>query len=499
MAYLYVITLYILQRARSELWNYKQKEYFSQKVGYLTIYPLLHYFLEISCDTIIRVINYKRRNLMYDTMIKNRVGKTPLFRAERLEQELGISKIFLKLEGNNPSGHRLDRLAYLLIKDALSSEKKSLCMGVFGTLAQSISFFASHYGLECIFVLPDNHKAVPSKLSKIKNSRIIKYGKTQKDCIEYCQKLSKENNWYNATPVSGNDLFNMTAQITLAEELSLQSKEDIHTVFSQMGYNSSSSGLCLGFTHLWTLEKSKNIPLFYSCTSDKSSAVNNKPIKQPLNLKVPVSSNAFSKNHEKIISITNIELNEYVSKIKNTERIKMDMTNGYAVAGFIKEAQNGNLSKGNHIILLNDGRIDLEIRQIKKEENIISSNKIAELINEWLMEYTDPIEEIYNALENAFEKGLVLIAYHNNHLSGIAIIVNTGFNSFATQFHLAYIATKKSVKGRGIATHLLHKSIQLTNGNISLHVEKDNQKAIKLYEKMGFKSCYQRMIYTYRK
>ena len=112
------------------------------------------------------------------------------------------------------------------------------------------------------------------------------------------------------------------------------------------------------------------------------------------------------------------------------------------------------------------------------------------------MEFGDPADEIHNALDNAYEKGFVIVAYHNKQIAGISIIVNFGFDKFATKYHLAYIATRRNTKGRGIATEILQKAIQLTEGNLSLHVETYNKRAIKLYEKMGFENCYSRMIYT---
>lgn len=61
---------------------------------------------------------------MNSVLIEKRVGKTPLVRAKNLEKKLGITNIYLKLEGNNPSGFRIDRLTYILIKDALRVNKK---------------------------------------------------------------------------------------------------------------------------------------------------------------------------------------------------------------------------------------------------------------------------------------------------------------------------------------------------------------------------------------
>ncbi|MDD4614773.1 MAG: GNAT family N-acetyltransferase, partial [Caldisericia bacterium] len=91
--------------------------------------------------------------------------------------------------------------------------------------------------------------------------------------------------------------------------------------------------------------------------------------------------------------------------------------------------------------------------------------------------------------------GVVLCAYYNSVLAGIAIVSRTGFDKFFPKYHLSYIATKKDIKGRGIATQLMEKVIEVTNGDLTLHVEIDNKRAIKLYEKMGLQKKYYRMYY----
>jgi threonine synthase len=89
----------------------------------------------------------------------------------------------------------------------------------------------------------------------------------------------------------------------------------------------------------------------------------------------------------------------------------------------------------------------------------------------------------------------VLGAYSRGHLAGIAIVSKTRFKTFFPKYHLSYIATKKNIRGRGIATQLLQKVIELTKGDLSLHAETDNKRAIQLYEKMGFRKKYYRMLY----
>ena len=95
---------------------------------------------------------------MVDEIFKHRVGRTPLIRANKLEQKLGIKKIYLKLEGNNPSGHREDRLAYLIIRDALTRGKKTICMGTYGTIGGSLSYLAQYFDVNCVFYVPNKAK-----------------------------------------------------------------------------------------------------------------------------------------------------------------------------------------------------------------------------------------------------------------------------------------------------------------------------------------------------
>jgi len=199
-----------------------------------------------------------------------------------------------------------------------------------------------------------------------------------------------------------------------------------------------------------------------------------------------------------VTGISEEQLLLYTNRFKEIEDIKFSIENGYSIAGFMREAERGNLTEGTHVILLNDGRIDLDVRQVSKEEMDISIDQLVGFMQEWLMEYGDPDYEIKDALQSAFDKGFVLMAYYSGQLAGVAVIVHTGFESFIPTYHLGYIATRRTIKGRGIATQLLNKAIEISQGNISLHVEMNNTRAIKLYEKMGFAKSYVRMIHKSR-
>ena len=93
------------------------------------------------------------------------------------------------------------------------------------------------------------------------------------------------------------------------------------------------------------------------------------------------------------------------------------------------------------------------------------------------------------------EKGFILYAARDELIDGVCVVVNMGFEKFIPTYHLAYIGTNSNSKGRGLGTELIEYAVDLTDGRISLHVDLDNYRAKKLYEKMGFKHVYNRMIF----
>lgn len=452
---------------------------------------------------------------MNDEILKDRVGKTPLIRAKKLEKELDVGSIYLKLEGNNPSRRKADRLAYMIIKDAIDVNKNVICLGMIHDLAKSLAFLCEYYKLKCIFVFPEKSRWLKYKEFQTDYIEIIEYGKNERQSIEYSNQLSKEKRYYNANLGIENNILNMTALSAISEELAQQSKKTIDSMFIQMSYGFSISGIYLGFRKLWMNDEISIMPSLYSCTIEQGNIIYDKyketsgylkeykPVKKTkYNKYVRIGESKMVENafdavldtSGTIIGLEEEELLSYVKYFKSLENIKLSIENGYALAGFIKKAKAGELKYGNHVILLNDGHIDLEIKKIEDYEGV-TIIKLVKMLNNWLMEYTDPIEEIREAVNNAIRSGYILLASLNNRIVGISVIVNTGFENFIPTYHLAYIATDKNVKGRGVATQLLQNAIDLTEGNISLHVEKDNKNAIKLYEKMGFRKSYLRMIH----
>jgi len=457
---------------------------------------------------------------MSEKIIQNRIGKTPLVEVRSLEEYLGISKIYLKLEGNNPSGHREDRLAYLIIKEALSKGKDTICIGTYGIVAGSLAFLSQFFDVRCVFYTPDKDKIMRKDLIG-ESSEIIEFGDTYEECINESRRVAEANGWFNANAGLENNVMNMCAFSIMANEIFKKTRMNVDTIFSQTSNGSSISGLQLGIKQLWLENKLKKTPAIYAVSTAHGNAIVSsfeknldrfQPIREDSEINPTEYSmhlinrysqngqdalNAISESGGKALGITEEELIKYYNIInENLEGLHLSIYHAYPLAAFIKEVECGNIKEGNHVIILNDGMVDIDIRPVSDKDDLpLPYNQLVEKTHHWLLGYKDPIIEIEEAVENALDKGFLLCAYQDNELVGITVIVNFGFEHFATSYHLAYIATNSKVKGMGIATQLLNEAIELTEGDLSLHVDLDNEGAIKLYEKMGFKKPYYRMIH----
>ncbi len=75
---------------------------------------------------------------------------------------------------------------------------------------------------------------------------------------------------------------------------------------------------------------------------------------------------------------------------------------------------------------------------------------------------------------------------------GVVIINHTNMGGYIPEHILVYIAVHKEARGEGVGGQLMERIVEVTEGDIALHVEPDNP-AIHLYEKYGFTNDYLEM------
>jgi threonine synthase len=436
-------------------------------------------------------------------------------RAKKLEKFLGVEEVYLKLEGANPYGHKFDRVSEVIVKDALNHKKNGLLVDGSDDYINSFIQFCESNELSVKIPLFKNEKW---KENSFKNNELFIDFRANKlnNKHELLDNYCKNNNFYNASYQYANRHLSIISLQKIGEEIAEKLGDDINTVFTQLSYGYTVSSLYNGFVNKWVDGDINRYPQIFSCTIPKGNAIFNDYKKnmemsdlEDYNIKV----NKYTRNlftgegvlledtlrairdtEGKIISVDEALLKESVQVLKKQESILLSTEEGYAFAGFYKLAKEGKIKNGKHVIVLNDGKSDLELYRVTSFEKY-SKETISNWIKEWLQDYSDPIEETEDAVESAIKTGYILLALRNNNPQGVCVVVNLGFKDFIPTYHLGYIGTKEGNKGRGIATELINQMIELTKGKLSLHVDLENKRARKLYEKLGFRTSYYRMIY----
>jgi threonine synthase len=94
-------------------------------------------------------------------------GFTPLVHARNLGRELGLSNLYLKYEGSNPTGSFKDRGMVVAVSKALEAGARSIVCASTGNTSASAAAYAAAAGLEVVVVLPKGRIAVGKLLQAL--------------------------------------------------------------------------------------------------------------------------------------------------------------------------------------------------------------------------------------------------------------------------------------------------------------------------------------------
>jgi len=124
----------------------------------------------------------------------------------------------------------------------------------------------------------------------------------------------------------------------------------------------------------------------------------------------------------------------------------------------------------------------------------VEKQNIIDFLHEHLDQYNDSRLAIghciaYAMKEHSLDGGFIIVGKENGQTQGVVIVNRTGMKHYIPENILVYIAVHKKARGKGYGKSLMQKTLEMTQGNIALHVEHDNPARF-LYEKFGFQNKY---------
>jgi len=122
-------------------------------------------------------------------------GFTPLVKADRLGEELGLRNLYLKNDSMNPTNSFKDRVVSVAISWARANGFETIACASTGNLANAVAAYAARAGLECFVFIPTDLE--PAKVSAISvfEPNIVAVRGTYDDVNRLCSQLLESTPW----------------------------------------------------------------------------------------------------------------------------------------------------------------------------------------------------------------------------------------------------------------------------------------------------------------
>jgi threonine synthase len=146
-------------------------------------------------------------------------GATPLVHADRLGEALGLRNLYLKVEGQNPTGSFKDRGMVVAVAKALEEGAVSVICASTGNTSASAAAYAAAAGLECVVVLPAGKIAVGKLLQALVfGARVVSVRGNFDEALRVVRALSEQDE-HPVTLVNSVNPFRLEGQKTAAFEV----------------------------------------------------------------------------------------------------------------------------------------------------------------------------------------------------------------------------------------------------------------------------------------
>ena len=122
-----------------------------------------------------------------------RAGFTPLVRAERLAQELGLGELWLKDDTRNPTGSFKDRVVAVALAKARELGFKVASCASTGNLANSVAAHAARAGMSAYVFIPSDLEHVKIAMTAIFDLKLIAVDGNYDDVNRLCAEIASEH------------------------------------------------------------------------------------------------------------------------------------------------------------------------------------------------------------------------------------------------------------------------------------------------------------------
>lgn len=301
-------------------------------------------------------------------------GGTGCHLCEHLANQIGVEKLYVKNEGENPTGSFKDRGMTVGVTKAVELGVKSVICASTGNTSASLAAYAAKAGLDCAVLIPSG-KIAYGKLSQamIYGAKVIQVRGNFDESLDAVLKLSeKHRSIYLLNSINP---FRIEGQKSLGYEICDQLKQEApDRVIVPVGNAGNISAIWKGFNEFHELDLIGSLPKMTGIQAVGSSpiaqAIKNgsdiiAPVSAPetvataIRIGAPVSwkkaLNAIRESEGTAETVTDEEILSAQKLLARVEGLFVEPASASSIAGLIKLVENGTVDRDERVVCVTTG------------------------------------------------------------------------------------------------------------------------------------------------
>ena len=316
-------------------------------------------------------------------------GGTGLHRSAHLCEELGLKHLWVKNEGENPTGSFKDRGMTVGVTKAVELGARHVICASTGNTSASLAAYAARAGIKCTVLIPSG-KIAYGKLSQamIHGAKVLQVRGNFDEALEFVLKLAeKHKSIYLLNSINP---FRIEGQKSLGYEICEQlNNEAPDRIIIPVGNAGNISAVWKGLTEFYKLGYIKKLPKMTGIQAAGSAPIaqmiKNKsdkiiPVENPetiataIRIGAPVSwkkaVNAIKESKGTAETVTDEEILDAQLTLARIEGIFVEPASASSIAGLKKLVKNGVIKREERVVCITTGHglkdPDTAIKQCEK-------------------------------------------------------------------------------------------------------------------------------------
>jgi threonine synthase len=292
-------------------------------------------------------------------------GGTPLVRARALERETGVPEIWLKVEGQNPTGSFKDRGMVVAVAKALEEGARMVLCASTGNTAASAAAYAARAGISCTVILPAGQVAAGKLAQAVAHgARVIAVRGPFDAALAVVRSLAEQGE--ATTLVNSVNPHRIEGQKTAAFEICEALEDAPDAVFIPVGNAGNITAYWKGFVEAARRGLARQRPRMYGYQAEGAAPlVRGAPVAEPETLATAIRVGnpaswrgavaARDESGGAIDAVSDSEILNAYSFLARCEGVFAEPASAAAIAGLRKRAHAGGLGDAKRVVCVLTG------------------------------------------------------------------------------------------------------------------------------------------------